>query len=130
MSKRNKAVDAFMSTLEHPRKAEVERLRALILDTGEDIQERIKWNAPSFGPGTEDRVTFRLAPKGKLQLIFHRGAKVKDSAGFTFEDKTGLLQWAAKDRAVLELGDADEVKAQTKVIVELVRRWMAATREP
>ncbi|ATB32829.1 DUF1801 domain-containing protein [Melittangium boletus] len=127
MTNRNKAVDAFMKTLEHPRKAEVERIRALILGLDKDIQERIKWNAPSFGPGQEDRVTFRLAPKGKLQLIFHRGAKAKDAAGFAFEDPSGLLQWAAKDRAVLELGEAEAVKPQ--VLGELVRRWMAATRE-
>jgi hypothetical protein len=33
-----------------------------------------KWNAPSFRHAGEDRVTFRLQPGDKLQLIFHRGA--------------------------------------------------------
>lgn len=126
MTNRNPAVDAFMKALEHPHKADVERIRALILGLDGNIQERIKWNAPSFGPGQEDRVTFRLAPKDKLQLIFHRGAKVQDSTGFTFEDPSGLLQWAAPDRAVLELGGAKAVAPQ--VLGELVRRWMAATR--
>lgn len=49
----------------------------------------------------DDRVTFRLQPGDRLQLVFHRGAKVRaDSEDFAFGDSTGLLSWASNDRAM------------------------------
>lgn len=76
----------------------------------------------------EDRVTFRLQPKNRFQLIFHRGAKVKDSAGFAFEDGSGLLEWVAKDRAVVSLVDMKDVKAKKTALVKVVKQWTKATR--
>ena len=41
-------------------------------------------------------MTFRLRPGDRLQLVLHRGAKVRDDAAdFRFEDDSGLLEWAA-----------------------------------
>lgn len=45
---RHNAVDEFMAGLEQPLKAEIETVRAIILDADKRITERIKWNAPSF----------------------------------------------------------------------------------
>ncbi|RKH11553.1 DUF1801 domain-containing protein [Corallococcus sp. CA053C] len=116
-----------MAALEHPLKAEIEAVRAAILASDKAITERIKWKAPSFVHGGDDRVTFRLAPKGIFQVIFHRGAKVKDTAGFAFEDDSGLLEWLAPDRGVVTLKDAKDVKAKKAALVKLVGRWMKAT---
>ena len=70
----------------------------------------------------------RLPPAGQLQLVFHRGAKVRDDAeAFAFEDDTGLLTWPAPDRATLTLSTPDELEARLPVVVELVERWMTAT---
>jgi hypothetical protein len=80
-------VDQFMARLEHPLKEGVQRLRTAILASNDTITEHIKWNAPSFRHAGQDRVTFRLQPDDKLQLIFHRGAKVRtDTAAFAFND--------------------------------------------
>ncbi|HEY8600883.1 MAG TPA: DUF1801 domain-containing protein, partial [Thermomicrobiales bacterium] len=62
----------FLETLDDSRKAEVEQLRAIILDADPGITEQIKWKAPSFCYRGDDRVTMRLHPKGGVQLIFHR----------------------------------------------------------
>ena len=52
-------------------------------------REHVKWNAPSFCYAGVDRVTFRLQPGNRLQLVLHRGAKVRDDAAdFRFEDPT------------------------------------------
>ena len=128
MSNRSAAVDQFLQGLTHARKAEVERLRAAILAASPDITEHIKWNAPSFCIDGDDRVTFRLQPGDRVQLVFHRGAKVKDAKGFRFEDPTGLLEWAAKDRGVVTLKDAKEARARQADVVRAVTAWMAATR--
>jgi len=70
---------------------------------------------------------FRLYPEDRVQLVFHRGAKVKgDTANFAFDDHTGLLQWVANDRAVVALRDAEDVEAKRADLVEVVKRWVVA----
>ncbi|CAA9566358.1 MAG: hypothetical protein AVDCRST_MAG18-1508 [uncultured Thermomicrobiales bacterium] len=125
MPNRTDAVDQFMQTLDHPLKAEIEQVRGIILDADEQITEQIKWKAPSFCYHGDDRVTMRLHPQNRLQLVFHRGVKVKDSTDFVFEDSTGLLQWVAKDRAVVTI---DDVEAQRAALITVVNRWMEATK--
>jgi hypothetical protein len=127
MPNRSREVDRFMEGLHHPLKNGVERLRAAILDSNDQITEHIKWKAPSFRYADEDRVTFRLYPEDRVQLIFHRGAKVRsDAADFAFDDHTGLLRWVANDRAVVALRDAEDVDAKLSALVEVVNRWVVA----
>ena len=115
MPNRSREVELFMEGLDHPLKEQIGRLR-------EAITEHIKWKAPSFRYAGEDRVTFRLHPAERAQLVFHRGVKVKDDAAeFAFEDDTGLLQWVAQDRAVIALRDAE---ARQGDVVEVVNRWV------
>lgn len=118
-------VERFLADLEHPLKPGVLRLRAAILASDLAITEHVKWNAPSFCYGGQDRVTFRLQPRGRLQLIFHRGAKVRaDAAGFTFDDPSGLMTWPAPDRAVIDFPDLAAVATHQARVVMLVERWM------
>jgi hypothetical protein len=56
----------------------VEAVREIILSTHSGINEQIKWNAPSFGIDGDDRITFRLQPGDRVQLVFHRGAQKRD----------------------------------------------------
>ncbi len=72
-------VIAFMARLEHPRKAEIETLRSIILGADGRIRESIKWNAPSFAI-TEHFATVKLRPMETVQVVFHTGAKVKPTA--------------------------------------------------
>jgi hypothetical protein len=59
--------------------------------------------------------------------VFHRGAKVRADAGsFAFDDPTGLLEWAAPDRAVVTFSDLIEVEAHTAALAGLVSRWVQA----
>ena len=127
MPNRTQEVDRFMEGLDHPLKAGIEQLRLAILNSNDQITEHIKWKAPSFRYDDEDRVTFRLYPEDRVQLVFHRGAKVKgDAANFAFDDHTGLLRWVANDRAVVALWDAEDVEAKRADLVEVVRRWVVA----
>jgi hypothetical protein len=122
MPNRSPEVDRFMKGLNHPLKEVIERLRLAILGSNDGITEHIKWKAPSFCYAGEDRVTFRLYPAERAQLIFHRGAKVKgDAADFAFEDDTGLLRWVADDRGVVALREAE---ARQRELVEVVNQWV------
>ncbi len=120
-------VAAFLDALDHPLRAEIETVRALIHEAEPRLAEHIKWNAPSFHIAGEDRVTFRLHPPTRLELIFHRGVKPKDTTGFTFEDASGLTRWAAPDRAVVTLEDKADIEAKSGALQQLVRQWIEAT---
>lgn len=124
MENRSPAVDRFMDGLTHSHKDTIERLRIAILASDPQLSEQVKWNAPSFVVDGVDRVTFRLQPGDRVQLILHRGVKVRaDAADFAFADDSGLITWAAPDRGVVTIepgsgpADAD--------IVDLVTRWIA-----
>lgn len=124
----NEAVTKFIDELDDPEKAIVSLIRGAILESNDAITEQIKWNAPSFCYAGEDRVTFRLKMKDRsAQLIFHRGAKVKDASDFAFDDSSGLFEWAAPDRAVLKIKDLDDAKAKKAAVVKVVNEWMKAT---
>lgn len=122
-------VTTFMAAMTHARKAEVEHLRTAILGLDVGLTEHVKWNAPSFCVDGDDRVTFRLQPGDRVELIFHRGAKKRsDTATFTFIDPTGLMNWLATDRGVVKLANAAETNQHTPDILRLVEAWTHATR--
>ena len=122
-------VDEFVDGLTHTRRAEIVQLRDAILAIDLDITERVKWNAPSFCIDGDDRVTMRLQPGDRVELVFHRGAKKRDDANrFRFDDPTGWVVWASPDRGVVTLADTSETSRRAKRIADLVRAWMLATR--
>lgn len=122
------SVEEYLQGLKHGRKNEVEAVREVILSVECGITERIKWNSPSFCIEGDDRITFRLQPNDRVQLVFHRGARKRDdSETFTFEDSSGLLEWVASDRAVVTFRDLDDVKAKSRALKDLVSNWMDVT---
>lgn len=129
MAKAPASVEAFLANLEHPLKDGILALRKTILGANSEITEQIKWNAPSFCQGGDDRITFRIPPKGKaeVQLIFHRGVKAKDTTNFKFVDPSGLVQWAAPDRGIVTFKKADDIAARAPDLVKLVQAWLEAT---
>ena len=121
-------VDDYMAALDHPLKPEMARLRAIVRAAAPGTGERVKWNAPSYGPGDEDRVTFNLSRRDRVQVIFHRGARAKADAEFRFDgDPDGLLSWAAPDRGVANFRNSEDVEARGAAFGALVRAWLAAT---
>lgn len=124
---RSAVVDQYMQRLDHPLKAEIEAVREIILGADVGITEQIKWNAPSFCYQGDDRVTFRLHPSNQfIQLIFHRGAKVKEPREMKVQDDTGLLEWVTGDRATLSLRSMEEVQAHASALKSLISQWIKA----
>ncbi|HTF82799.1 MAG TPA: DUF1801 domain-containing protein [Cytophagales bacterium] len=123
------SVTGFLDALEHPMKAEILQVRDLILKAGVPLTETIKWNAPNFCHEGADRITFNLQGRGFFRLIFHCGAKVRETPLETrlFEDSTGLLDWASNDRAIMRFKDADEVRSQAQALQQVVVRWIEHT---
>ncbi len=120
-------VTTFLHALEHPLKPEILRVREIILSASSGITEHIKWNAPSFCADGDDRITMKYHPPKNVQLVFHRGAKVKTQPPTRLiEDPFGMLKWAANDRAVATFNSMDEIDANREKLVRLVNLWIAA----
>lgn len=118
-------VATFLARLEHPRKAEIEAVRALILSADPRIRESIKWNAPSFALA-DHFATFKLRPETTVQVVFHTGAKVKaNPTAIKVEDPAGLLVWAAPDRALVTFSAMAAIDTHQDALIGLVRQWLA-----
>lgn len=119
------AVTAFLRELDHPLKKDIETVRKYILGASPEIQEGIKWNAPSFHT-KHYFATFNLRSRDAVQLIFHTGAKIKGKSmrvGIT-SDPAGLIQWLAKDRCFVTMGAGKDIKARRSALETLVREWI------
>ncbi|WP_055667737.1 DUF1801 domain-containing protein [Desnuesiella massiliensis] len=131
MSSKSKYIDVndFMKNLEHPLKELIEEIREIILSTNKEITEHIKWNAPSFCYRNDDRMTFKLNKNDRVQLVFHTGAKGKDTKdkGHVIDDQTGLLEWVADKRALLTFYSIDEIKIKRASMIKIINQWLEAT---
>jgi hypothetical protein len=120
-----KEVDNFMESLDHPLKAEIEAVRAIILGADKSITESIKWNTPSFY-FKEYFATFHLRSRESIQVVFHKGAKVKDGSteGMKISDPSGLLKWRDKERCVATLSDMNDIRARKSALSIIVKQWI------
>ena len=118
-------VETFLASLEHPFKPEILALRKIILGADPGIAEGIKWNAPSFRT-SEYFATFQLRAKDGVQVILHLGAKTRDTAttGIAIADPDSLLEWLAKDRALVKFRDAKDIDAKRSAFAQVVRQWV------
>jgi hypothetical protein len=117
----------FRDGLEPGTLATVDLLRSLIVETHPGLTEQIKWNAPSFAVGADDRITLGFERKGGVRVVLHRGSKKTDSAGFHFSDPTGLAEWRSADRGVIVFQNVAQVESSRSEFCDLCRRWLAAT---
>ena len=121
-------VDGFMEALEHPLKKEIEQLRKIVLGANKGLTELIKWNAPSFCLNGEDRITMRIHPPKQVQLIFHRGAKVRElPKEKLISDESGMLVWKTTDRAVATFTSMKDLESRTNDLVLLINKWLDAS---
>jgi hypothetical protein len=122
-------VDAYMQKLKHPLAEVVAALRKIILSTGSEIGEEIKWNAPTFfyagemkpsDPKKYERyiVVFNLYQKDCIRLVFPSGAKVRDTSGLLHGDYSD-------GRRLAFFHNIEEVASQTKPLQQAIRKWLA-----
>ena len=110
-------VDLLMSKLDHPLKAEVEAVRAIILNANSKIAERVKWNSPSFFH-VIDMAAFNLRRKDYVHLIvvFPKGAPIADSSG--------LLEGNHTDRREAKFYTMKDIEQKKPVLEKVVNDWM------
>lgn len=118
------SIDLFRSTLDPDTLGMIDRLRAIVVAANPDLVEHIKWNAPSFAIGDDDRITLGVERKGGLRLVLHRGAKPRRDVGFSFDDVDGLADWPSADRGVIVWRNLAAIDQMTPALILLCRRWI------
>lgn len=117
-------VDELMKGLEHPLKKDIEAVRKIVLSADRRIGEGVKWNAPSFHAG-EYFATVNLRSTDAVQLILHRGAKVRKTAKrIAIDDPAGLLKWLDKDRCLATLGGTAAIRKNRAAFTRIVQQWI------
>lgn len=109
-------VDKYMETLDHQFKEEVSLLRSIIINANKKLEERIKWNAPSFYY-QKDMAAFNLRAKDYIQIIFifYGGAMIFESA---------VLQGDWKDRREARFYDLADIASKKSKLEEVVNKWI------
>lgn len=123
-----KTVDAYIESLKPDDRAMAGTLVTLVREAAPGLTEQIKWNAPSFSDGGEDRITLGINRGGGMRIVLHRGAKNQDADDFAFADPAALADWRSPDRGVIMLKDGNDLTARAEALKDLCTRRIAATR--
>jgi uncharacterized protein YdeI (YjbR/CyaY-like superfamily) len=104
-----------MESLEHPFKAELQRVREIILNTDSKMQETIKWGAPTFFY-KRNLATLTVRTKKYVQLFFQQGALISD--------RFGILEGEADQVRVARFKNMQEIEAKKEALQAVVRAWI------
>lgn len=123
-----KTVEEFLSDLDADKRAQVDALRELILQAEPKLEEHIKWNAPSYVHGGEDRITFNLLNKqGMVKLVLHMGATRKENknGAALMKDESGLIEWSSDIRGMLTFSSLDDIHSKKEMLIVIFKNWLA-----
>jgi hypothetical protein len=104
-------VQQYVDAITHPLKKEVEAIRGIIKKASPKLNEKIKWNAPSYYY-IDDIVTFGPERTGKVLLVFHHP--------FIVKIKSPILEGDYKDRRLVYFGSMKAVKENKKELERIV----------
>jgi uncharacterized protein YdhG (YjbR/CyaY superfamily) len=110
---RTDKLEEFLENLSHPLKAEVEAVRSIIKGVNKDINEEIKWKAPSFNYKGEYLVTFNLGDEKRIHLVFHNPQISKI--------KSKLLEGDYKDRRMAYFVDMKDIMAKKSLLEKTLK---------
>lgn len=110
-------VDAYMKALKHPFKKEIEAVREIIKNASPKLNERIKWNAPSYYY-KHDLVTFNCRPAKFVLLVFHHISVV--------DIKSKLLEGEYKDRRLTYFRSMEEIVENKKELEKIIKALVKA----
>jgi hypothetical protein len=112
---KNPQVDEFMAKLKHPLKAELQRVREIILGTDNKLTEVIKWGGPTF-VYKGNLATLTPRTKRFVNLFFQTGA--------ILPNRHGILEGEAKEVRVARFHDMKDIDEKKEALKAVVREWI------
>jgi len=113
--KYNEEVDKFLENKDHPLSNEIRKVRDIILETDDRIEEAIKWSSPTF-MYKGNIASFFMNAKKFVSLMFHTGASIKDNRG--------LLEGEGKEGRVARFEDLADIEKKKSALQEVIREWI------
>ena len=110
---RTDKVDEFLRERNHPLTAEVEAVRSIIKGLNKYINEKVKWNAPSFNFKGEYLVTFNLRDTKRIHLVFHNP--------LIPQVKSKILEGDYKDRRMTYFADMQDIRAKKPLLEKALK---------
>lgn len=111
-SKDEKAVTDWLGKLDATSKKEINTVRKIIKEAAPQLNERIKWNAPSYYTSA-DLLTFGPYKNKTILLVFHHPAIIKI--------KSPLLEGDYKDRRLVKFASAAAAKKEQKELARVIK---------
>lgn len=112
---KNPEVDKFLEEKNHPLTNEINRVREIILEIDDRVEETIKWKSPTF-MYKGNIASFFMNAKKFVSLMFHKGA--------TINDPHGLLEGDGKEARVARFTDMEDVKVKTEALQAVILEWI------
>jgi len=95
---------------------EIDAVRKLIKKSAPSLNERIKWNAPSYYTSV-DLFTFGPYKNNRILLVFHHPSVVKI--------KSPLLEGTFKDRRLMYFNSSKEAVKNEKELTRIIRELIS-----
>jgi len=105
-------VNLWLKKLTPAVKKEIDAVRTIIKASSNKLNERIKWNAPSYYTSA-DILTFGPYKKDKILLVFHHPAVVKV--------KSAILEGDYKDRRLVYFKNSAEAEKNKKELIRIIK---------
>jgi hypothetical protein len=126
--KKYKTLEEFFNDLNNNKRLQVDTLRDLILKTEPQLEEHIKWNAPSYVLDGEDRITFNLMNKQEVvKLVLHMGATRKENkkGAPIMQDDSGLIKWSSDIRGMITFTTAEDINSNLILLKKIIKDWLS-----
>jgi uncharacterized protein YdeI (YjbR/CyaY-like superfamily) len=115
MANRNSKVDEFIKKKKNSLTAEIQRVREIILETSDKIEEDIKWSSPTF-MYKGNIASYYMNAKQHVSLMFHTGASIPD--------KYKLLEGEGNVSRVAKFADMNDIEKKKKALQSVIKEWI------
>jgi len=115
MANKNPQVDELLRKKKNPMTAEIERVREIILETSDKIEETVKWSAPTF-LYKGNIASFYMNTKQHVSLMFHTGAAITD--------KYKILEGDGNVSKVVKFADMKDIERKKKALQSVIKEWI------
>ena len=117
----NPEVDGWFRELDHPLRAEMQRVREIVLAADDRVGEAIKWKAPTF-MFEGNIASFNPRAKAHVSLLFHTGASIPGSHA--------ILEGGGDTARYARFADLADVEAKRGQLESVIRAWCAMKDGP
>ena len=113
---KNPEVDAWLADYDNPMKPVVSAIRDLVMKALPEVEEAIKWQAPTF-VYKGNIASFFPKAKRHASLMFHKGAEIPGDFPHLVGD--------GKEARQMKFVDQDDLAAQKDELQAVIRAWVA-----